>query len=181
MSLFYAPVTSTPTATCPVNRFPTNLSQRSHKTLVLTVLVSINDASSVLHFRSASQNTTDSIMYRLFLIRSIPWLLTTAPMGVLQPAPVCRLRKAFFHLTESISALFIKVVEFRTHYVIYFYCPFGPPPIFEIGLQYLFHYTIGGFFYHPLRFRLLNSPQHSWGTGIFIQNISTKHYPLTVH
>ncbi len=108
MSLFYAPVTSTPTAACPVNRFPTSLSQRSHKTLVLAAPVSINDASSVLHFRSASQNTTDSIMYRLFLIRSIPWLLTTAPMGVLQPAPVCRLRKAFFHLTKSISAPLMK-------------------------------------------------------------------------
>ena len=108
VSLFYDPVTSTPTAACPVNRFPTSLSQRSHKTLVLAAPVSINDASSVLHFRSASQNTTDSIMYRLFLIRSIPWLLTTAPMGVLQPAPVCRLRKAFFHLTKSISAPLMK-------------------------------------------------------------------------
>ena len=107
-SLFHAPVTSTPIAVCPVSRFLTGLSQRSHKTLVLTILVSINDASSVLHFRSASWNITDSILYCLFLIRSAPWLLTTAPMSVLQPVPAYRLRKAFFHLAESISALFLE-------------------------------------------------------------------------
>ncbi len=37
-------------------------------------------------------------------------------------------------------------LAFRTHYVINFYCPFGPPPILEIGLRHLSHINIGGFF-----------------------------------
>ena len=83
----HTPVTSTPAAVYPVNRFPINLSHRPHNTMVLTTLVSINDASSVLHFRSALWHTTDRFCLP-FLIRSIPWLLTTAPVSVLQPPPV---------------------------------------------------------------------------------------------
>ena len=60
MSLYHAPVTSTPTAAHTVSRYLMDLSQRPHNSLVLTVLVSINDASSVLHFRSASWYSTDN-------------------------------------------------------------------------------------------------------------------------
>ena len=55
------PVTSTPTATSPINRFSTDLSYHSHKIVVLTVFVSFNDASSVLHSRSALRHLADSL------------------------------------------------------------------------------------------------------------------------
>ena len=60
MSLCHAPVASTPTAVHTVNRFPIDLSRQPHNFPVLTVPVSINDASSALHFRSASWHATDS-------------------------------------------------------------------------------------------------------------------------
>ena len=83
----HTPVTSTPAAVYPINRFPIDLSHRPHNTMVLTTPVSINDASSVLHFRSALWRITDRF-YLPFLICSIPWLLATAPVSVLQPLPV---------------------------------------------------------------------------------------------
>ena len=66
------PVTSTPAATYPVNRFPIDFSRHPHKTTVLTALVSLNDASSVLHLRSALQHTTDDSFSRLFLYAQHP-------------------------------------------------------------------------------------------------------------
>lgn len=74
-SLFRTPVTSTPIATYPVNRFPIYSSQRPHKTLILTILVSINDASIVLHFHSALRNSTDRF-YSAF-----SYTLSTIPFG----------------------------------------------------------------------------------------------------
>lgn len=55
-----SPVTSTPAATYPINRFPIDFSRYPHKTTVLTALVSLNGVSSVLHFRSALRHTTDN-------------------------------------------------------------------------------------------------------------------------
>ena len=96
------PVTSTPTATHPVNRFPIGSSRHPHKTTVLTALVSLNDASSVLHFRSALRHTSDDF-FSPFLIRSAPRILPGALISVLQPPPVWRLRRALLHLTKNIA------------------------------------------------------------------------------
>ena len=60
MSLCHAPAASTPTAVHTVDRFPMDSSRQPHNFPVLTVPVSINDASSTLHFRSASWHPTDS-------------------------------------------------------------------------------------------------------------------------
>ena len=66
------PVTSTPTATYPVNRFPIGFSRHPHKTTVLTALVSLNNASSVLHFRSALRHATDDFFSAFSYTLSTP-------------------------------------------------------------------------------------------------------------
>ena len=66
------PVTSTPTATYPVNRLPIGFSRHPHKTTVLTALVSLNDASSVLHFRSALRHATDDFFSAFSYTLSTP-------------------------------------------------------------------------------------------------------------
>jgi len=57
----------------------------------------INDASSAVHFRSASLALT-WLIFQPFPLRSIPQLFIAAPKGGLEPAPEHRLRGAFPHL-----------------------------------------------------------------------------------
>ena len=57
-----------------------------------------------------------------------------------------------------------------SEYVIDFYCPFGPPPlILSLACDTILIISQEALFCYPHRFRLLHSPQHSWGIRLFIQ------------
>ena len=50
-----------------------------------------------------------------------------------------------------------------------FYCPFGPPPlILSLACDTILIISQEALFCYPHRFRLLHSPQHSWGIRLFI-------------
>ena len=54
-------------------------------------------------------------------------------------------------------------------YVINFYCPFGPPPlILSLACDTILILSQEALFCYPHHFRLLYSPQHSWGIRLFI-------------
>lgn len=56
-----------------------------------------------------------------------------------------------------------------SEYVIDFYCPFGPPPlILSLACDTILIISQEALFCYPHRFRLLHSPQHSWGIRLFI-------------
>ena len=56
-----------------------------------------------------------------------------------------------------------------SEYVIDFYCPFGPPPlILSLACDTILIISQEALFCYPHRFRLLHSPQHSWGISPFI-------------
>lgn len=56
-------------------------------------------------------------------------------------------------------------------YVINFYCPFGPPPlILSLACDTILILSQEALFCYPHHFRLLYSPQHSWGIRLFIQD-----------
>ena len=56
-----------------------------------------------------------------------------------------------------------------SEYVIDFYCPFGPPPlILSLAYDTILIISQEALFCYPHRFRLLHSPQHSWGIRLFI-------------
>src|ERR1700712_3717682 len=59
------------------------------------------DTSSAVRFRSPLQVIHDGIKSRLLLQRSPPSLLTTAARSGLTPAPECRRRGAYPHLSYS--------------------------------------------------------------------------------
>ena len=98
-SLYQAPATSTPAAVWTVIRLPSDLS-RMVKNTRFWLHLCINDAYSIVHFHSASRHALDWFI-SLFLLRSIPQLLSAAPTGSLKPAPECRFREAFSHLLQS--------------------------------------------------------------------------------
>ena len=101
--------------------------------MVLTVLVSINDASSALHFRSALRHTTDSLLCYLFSYAQYHdfspqhlWVFCNLHLYGDCGGPPSISERALLYFPRSIA--------FRTHYVIDFYCPFGPPPILWVWL-----------------------------------------------
>ena len=60
-----------------------------------------------------------------------------------------------------------------SEYVIDFYCPFGPPPlILSLACDTILIISQEALFCYPHRFRLLHSPQHSWGIRLFIYYIN---------
>ena len=55
--------------------------------------------------------------------------------------------------------------------MINFYCPFGPPPlILSLACDTILIISQEALFCYPHRFRLLHSPQHSWGIRLFIHD-----------
>ena len=53
--------------------------------------------------------------------------------------------------------------------MINFYCPFGPPPlILSLACDTILILSQEALFCYPHHFRLLYSPQHSWGIRLFI-------------
>ncbi len=102
--------------------------------MVLTVLVSINDASSALHFRSALRHITDSILCYLFSYAQYHdfssqhlWMFCNLHLYGDCGGPSSISRRTLLHFSENIA--------FRTHYVVYFDYPFWIPPLICCGCE----------------------------------------------
>lgn len=118
--------------------------------MVLTAHESINDASSVLHFRSALRHTTDSsftiFSYTLntmaFDHSTYKCFAISTCMAIAEGLPPSQ--------KEHCLDFYLKVVAFRTHYVINYYCPrWTASYSVSIGLRHLYQHIIGGFFITP--------------------------------
>ena len=91
----------TPDAAPPVSRFSSELGPAvttpprfRHRSYAF-------DASIVVSLQSSSCLSPDLVLPGLFLLRSRPWLLTTAAEGGLEPAPASRFRGAYPHQLNS--------------------------------------------------------------------------------
>ena len=79
------------------------LIQNLHNTLVLTAVVSLNDASSVLHFRSALWHPTNGLFSLFPLCTQYHGFWPQRLWVFCNLHPYTDLRKIYFHLTKSIS------------------------------------------------------------------------------
>jgi len=113
-SLYQDPAIFTPTAIWTVIRFLSDLS-RVVKNTRFRLYLRNNDASSIVHFHSTSWYALDWFI-SLFLLRSIPQLLTAAPTGCLKPEPKCRFREAYTHPLESMIYSIYSPFIFRTDF-----------------------------------------------------------------
>jgi hypothetical protein len=107
----------TPVAVCPVIRHPTDLSQRDHAPLVLTILP--YEASSVgsLSFVSRTHICSRSFI-ELWPQRSPP-VFTAAAWSDLRPAPESQSRRAHPHLSRSLrQSLYAPFLASPQHTVI---------------------------------------------------------------
>ena len=70
---------------------------------------------------------------------------------------------------STVSLLADYLLRISNEYVINFYCPFGPPPlILSLACDTILILSQEALFCYPHHFRLLYSPQHSWGIRLFI-------------
>jgi putative transposase len=83
-----------------VNRFPSGLSQDSIKAPVL-MSPRLNDTSSMVHSRSPSWLTPAASFDGFSTDAHHHGSFTTAARGGLTPAPVCRCRRTYLHLCNS--------------------------------------------------------------------------------